>query len=233
MFEKHAQSGQYQIAYHQFVKSIILGEHKYYSQERSGILNIFDFDYSKADSHFMKLRILKYLYDRLSKDSIMGKGYIEIDEIISVGAMASIQKEGIMDSITMLLKYNLIESDNLSREELKTATYLRITNAGKYYLNSMIYEFVYLDCILFDTPISDRNIFERIKAYSNCTELDKRIKRTEYFLEYLENAEKEEAKEHPEYGYSELTNKFYSEEIKAAFENFIREMRIERASYLS
>ena len=44
IFSKHRQSGNYQLSYHQFVKSIMLGEHMYYMQDRSQVMNLLDFD---------------------------------------------------------------------------------------------------------------------------------------------------------------------------------------------
>ncbi len=43
----------YTIAYHQLLKSIMLGDYKYYTDKPSYIMNIFDFNSEFSNDHFL------------------------------------------------------------------------------------------------------------------------------------------------------------------------------------
>lgn len=216
----------YQIAYHQFIKSIMLGEYRYFSQERSQIMNLFDFDQSITDSCFNNLRILDFLLYIENKQSPIGRGYIEISELITTSEKVSIKKEAILDSLLRLSTFNLVEYDNLSRTNLKDASYVRITSSGKYYLKNLLTEFVYIDSITVDTPISDSSIISTLISMLNRLDLKSRFERTEIFIDYLLKKEEEEHKIHPEYLHSELTKSSFSAAIKDEFDNLKKNVSI-------
>lgn len=220
IFTRYAESGSYQLSFHQFIKSIMFGEFKYYSQERSHIMNLFDFDPSITDSCFNLLKILKFLLYRSNKRSSIGRGYVEIDELIEIFESVSIKKEVVIDSLLRLSTFNLCEYDNQSKTGIKNANYVKITAAGKYYLLYLVNEFQYVDAVLIDTPISDDDVFANIKKTINSVDLDKRINRTNQFLEYLSKTEEEEHKSHPEYLHHELTNKKFCDDIVQKFTYF-------------
>lgn len=223
--EMFAKANIYQIAYHQFIKSIILGEYRYYIQNRSHIMNVFDFDTSLTDSHFSSLRILKYLLNRANRRSEIGRGYVSIQELISTANDVFIKREVIRDSLLRLSYYNLIEYDNQSRINLDSATYVKLTPAGKYYLSELIYEFVYLDSIFIDTPISSTTTVKKIEKLCDTTDLELRLQRTTIFVDYLYQSESDEFKDHPEYLQSEYTNSQFAKEIKERFQSFQEHLR--------
>ena len=208
----------YQIAYHQFIKSIMLGEYRYYSQERSQIMNLFDFDQSITDSCFNNLRILSYLHFTENKQSPIGRGYVEILELQNIAEMVSIKKDMILDSLLRLSKFNLVEYDNLSRTNIKSASYVKITSSGKYYLKNLLKEFVYIDSLALDTPISSPSVISTVINMLNRTDLPSRYSRTKTFVDYIYEKEKEEHKIHPEYLHNEFTKSIYCTELKKEYD---------------
>src|SRR5205814_2578577 len=58
MLHIYRREGKYVIAYHEFVKSIMLGDRKYYKENASPILNVFDCGIEKNSGHFTALRLL-------------------------------------------------------------------------------------------------------------------------------------------------------------------------------
>lgn len=217
----------YQLSYHQFLKSIMLGEYRFYSQDRSHIMNVFDFDNSITDSPFNLLRILKYLEYRSNKRSKIGSGYVLIDELISIFESVSIKRDVVIDSLLRLSGFNLVEYDNQSKTDIKNATYVKITASGKYYSNSIVKEFVYLDSVFVDTPLSDAKLIDTLRREINATDLDKRVERTTLFLQYLCACETEEHHVHPEYFHNELTNIVFCEEIYRNF-NSLKERLLKK-----
>jgi predicted type IV restriction endonuclease len=217
--------GTYQLSYHQFLKSIILGEYRYYCQERSSILNIFDFDTSLADSHFNLLRVLNYLFLRENKQSGIGRGYALITDLITAAEEVSITRDVIYDSLLRLIKYKLVECDNLSVTDLKNASFVKITPSGKYYLGYLGNIFIYSDLIYIDTPISDKNVIDKLKKFVQSTELSKRLYRMKIFLQYIVDSETKEFCVHPEYATSDFTNRLFGQEIMEEFLKLENEIR--------
>lgn len=227
IFEKQKQNeyGTYQLSYHQFLKSIILGEYKFYCQERSNIANILDFDTSLGDSHFNLLRILRFLHKRENRQSGIGRGYVLIDDIIAKSEEVSIRREVIYDSLLRLAKFCLIECDNQSNTDLKNASYVKITPAGKYYSEYLRNVFIYLDLIFVDTPISNISTLDKLRRLVYSAELSKRLYRTRLFLQYILESEQEEFKNHPEYSMGEFTNAYFGQELMNLFEKEEKEIR--------
>jgi energy-coupling factor transporter ATP-binding protein EcfA2 len=225
IFLKHDQSGLYQLAYHQFIKSIILGEYRYYLQDRSNIINVFDFDSSLTDSHSNIMKILSYLLERCNKKSPIGRGYVLIDDLFSTAENISIHRDVIKDCLSRLSGFNLVEYDNQSKTDLENATYVKLTAAGRYYLNNLTHEFVYLDLVSIDTPISDFDLHNYLKKFVNTTDLEIRFDRTKRFLKYLVKFENEEFKNHPEYLHSDFSTKKFCEDIANQFEKEEKKIR--------
>lgn len=224
--QKRNGNGSYQLSYHQFLKAIILGEYRYFYQERSNILNLLDFDTSISDSHFNLLRILEFLTRRENKqNSIVGRGYIEINELLYAAEEASIRREVIYDSLKRLLKFKLIESDNLSTTDFETASFMKITPSGKYYLCYLGNIFMYADLVFVDTPISDNSLIEKLKKLAGITELSRRLYRTKVFLEYIEKSESDEFSVHPEYSECEFTSVRFGQKILKNYQDIEANIR--------
>jgi len=229
----------YQIPLHHVIRSIILEHSMLYSSSRSRIMNVFDVNPEHTNSHFLHLRILNYLYNRLSYQPSQGRGFVEIDSIIDEGESMMIKKEAIADLLTRMARFGLVEFENQSKEGYATATYARITNTGIYYLEKLINEFQYLDLVWIDTPISDKNLVRELlrhvvelRSLKTEKDLDERFYRTELFLDYLEKMEEKEFKNNPEFKDSDLTKKEFMPEILESYEEQIEYIKLKRQGYM-
>lgn len=223
MFEKEAKGDHetFQIAYHQLLKSIILGEYRFYSSKRSHIANIFDFDSSMTDSHFQQLRILRFLDSVNNTESPVGRGYISFDELFSKTEEVLITKNIIIDSVLRMLKFNLVSLDNQSNESIENANYITITPSGKFYLYRLVTQNVYLNAIIVDTPISDKELMRSVRLSLNNNNIAIRILNTRNFVKYLVYSEEVEFIENPQYLHSDYSNKRYMVFIKEKFNRFV------------
>ncbi|MBN1214314.1 MAG: hypothetical protein JXA99_02620 [Candidatus Lokiarchaeota archaeon] len=227
MFQKEKEDyDTFQIGFHQMLKSIILGEYRLYCSERSQIINLFDFDYSISDSHFNQLRILQYLNIKANSRSPIGRGYLEIEKLYSISEDVSIRRNIIEDCLRRLSHYNLISYDNQSQVYLEGASYVRITPAGNLYLTNILTQFIYLDNMLVDTPISDHSVFREIKKHLFSTDLKERIYKTKLFITYLDSSEQQEFKENPQFLQNEFTNTFFMKKIITEFNTFLGDVKI-------
>ncbi|WP_138708213.1 hypothetical protein [Desulfocurvibacter africanus] len=201
--------GAYQIAFHQMIKSVLLGDRRYYDQDRSNILNVYDFDPSISDSHSNILRLLSYLYEKRYSQNKIGRGYISINELFSVAESALITRRVISDCLIRMASYNLIEFDNLSKSSIEKASYAKITHCGIFYLTDLCHQFAYLDLVSIDTPIHDFELVKSIYADVGDTSLKNRIARANDFVVYLKESEEQEFKRHPELTFNEFAkNRF-------------------------
>jgi KaiC/GvpD/RAD55 family RecA-like ATPase len=227
--------GLYEIPFHHVLKSIILEHSRLYRMSQSKIMNTFEFN-SRAKSHFLNLRILNYLCNRLSYRPPQGRGFTAIDQIMEEGDRTGISKEAIEESLKTLVYYGLTQFENQSKEGFDNASYVRITNAGMYYLNILICRFAYLDLVWMDTPMTDRNTVEELLKHVVETrfpklpkDIDERFHRTEIFLDYLGKAEKEELSNRSEFSDSDLTRVEFIPRVKELYEKekaYIRSKRI-------
>ena len=73
----------YYVAFHEFCKSIMLGDRKYYKEEPSPIVNMFSVGSQKNASHFTAWRLISYLQGRRGESNTEGQGYVALGEVIS------------------------------------------------------------------------------------------------------------------------------------------------------
>jgi hypothetical protein len=200
------EQGGYTIAFHEFIKSIMIDDRYYYSDSKSKILNVFNCGSERNSSHFTAIRVLNYLRERESISSNEGLGYVNIDSILNLFDEIFDNRTDVIWICDNLLSRNLIETNTKATDTISDSSHIRITSAGKYY-NFLIKKFVYIDLVLIDTPINDETIIdklfkisveiEKIPDHEKYSKTIQRFERTELFIEYLKNEEENEEKIFP------------------------------------
>jgi ABC-type oligopeptide transport system ATPase subunit len=205
MLRIYRRDGNYYVAYHEWVKSIMLGDRHYYKELGSPIMNIFDCGTEKNSSHFTCLRILRHLMAHRSESSIEGQGYCEIIKAVSLFEDLFDNREDFIRSTNRLIEKQLVEVNTKSLENITGASHMRVTSAGWYYYRFLANSFCYLDLVLQDTPINDvavrdelcrsvqvvDNLYDR--EDQKIERVNTRFSRVEKFLKYLELEENEES----------------------------------------
>jgi DNA-binding PadR family transcriptional regulator len=218
MLAIYRKTGKYTIAQHQLLKSIMLGDYKYYSEEPSYIMNLFDFNMDYSNDHFLNLKILKYAEEHLTNITEIGRAYIEINQLMKEAFNILISPKAIEDALLRLAKRDLIVFDTKSRESVQNADYFRMTECGSYFLNVLSKNFVYLDSVWMDTPIADIDLVRELRQMINYNSLDARFERTDKFLNYLLAMEEEEKKRHPEHQSSPLGRFSFARSLISGFD---------------
>ncbi|MCJ7633102.1 hypothetical protein MUP77_12010, partial [Candidatus Bathyarchaeota archaeon] len=209
--------GSYTIAYHHVMRSIILGESKYYSSERSHVMNVFDINPNNTSSHFLHLKILKYAKDRASYDAGIGRGYVSIAKLKQEAEKISVSEEAVEESLAKMAGFGLIVFDNQDPGEVKKASYFMIAPTGTYYLEELSRRFVYLDLIWVDTPIADEEQERELRYMMDEFDMEKRFKRTRKFLDYLCEMEEADFQQYPFYYGSDLGKHRFMDRIVQGF----------------
>jgi hypothetical protein len=206
MLRIYRRDGNYFVAFHEFLKSIMLGDRMYYKESDSTILNLFECGQERNSSHFTSIRLLSLLVKLRSNYDVEGRGYVEINKVLAVFDNTFNNIEDVIKTMNRLLTKQLVEVNTRSQENIIGATHLRITSSGWYYIKYLINSFCYLDLVLQDTPVNSNDVVSRLQqsiiSVNNLSgreeekeqRMEERFRRVQIFLEYLKNEEMDEAK---------------------------------------
>lgn len=191
MLSIHRRNEDYDIPLHEFIKSIGLGDQRFYQSNLSAILNLYSISDESHPSHFTKLRLLEFLYFHRTRSSFaFGVGFVSTESIRSEFGKIGTSETDIAESLRSLGSLALVENDVYDFQNISAA--YRITPAGRYYMRYLSGRFSYLDLVLQDTPISDREVFQTIKDLIGKKEMEDRFRRVTEFVLYLTNEEERE-----------------------------------------
>ncbi|MCA9484012.1 MAG: hypothetical protein KC553_09780 [Nitrospina sp.] len=180
----------YLIPLHEFSKAAILGEYSHYSNETSLAFNLFQTGFPDKNEHFLNSIIISFLNwegpHRIKEGFVPGTAII--DEIQSYGFMP----QQIQESLRKLTNKKLVEtSERITfKEDIcgligDLPEYFRATTSGLYHVLRWSGQFVYLDAMVFDTPIYDKKTMDYILPKLESFELNDRLDRVKAFRSYL------------------------------------------------
>ncbi len=202
----YRREGDYYVAFHEFVKSIMLGDRKYYREAQSPVMNVFDCGPQRNSSHFTALRLIETLASRRGESTPQGQGYVPISELLTEFEETFDNHEDVVRTLDRLVLRQLIEVNTRSTESIAGAEFARLTSAGWYYRRYLVQSFSYLDLVLQDTPLSSAPLAEELKRSVNSVDnlsdredqkierMAARFDRVEKFITYLEDEEASERK---------------------------------------
>jgi hypothetical protein len=204
MLHIYRRSGAYYVAFHEFVKSIMLGERRYYKDAASPIMNVFDCGAGRNASHFTALRVIRLLAERRGESTREGQGYVDIGELVGMSEDIFDNREDIVRTLNRLVLRQLIEANTKSTDTIAGASHVRVTQAGWYYDRYLVRSFSYIDLALQDTPINDPQTEAELRDWvqqvdnlgdrddQKLTRMDIRFARVRAFVDYLKREEAEE-----------------------------------------
>ncbi len=178
-----AVQGRYLVPLHEFVRAVTYGDHEHYSPDASEIINLFDISTPDGREHFLSPILLSQL-DRWSQHSITD-GFIPVSDIYAYAQGVGFNPSQIDWAIRRLLRRNLIELPTKAREAERPVpiSHYRITSIGSYYVRRLIRQFTYVDAMVVDTPIGDKDQRDKIGDVDAITD---RLARAELFCDYLD-----------------------------------------------
>jgi hypothetical protein len=204
MLRIYRRDGQYFVAFHEFVKAVMLGDRKYYKETASPIMNVFDCAGDKNASHFTALRILKLLLAHRGESDRVGRGYVDVSRVVNAFDDIFDNRDDVVRTLNRLVTRQLVETNTRSTDTIEGASHVRVTSAGWYYWRFLARAFAYLDLVLQDTPINDsgteRDLRQSVHDVDNLSDREEeklrrtqvRFERVELFLRYLSSEEDEE-----------------------------------------
>ncbi|EFV77948.1 hypothetical protein HMPREF1013_01819 [Bacillus sp. 2_A_57_CT2] len=186
------------VEFNEAFDSLVRGDNVYYSSLDTAIENLFLIEDDGFYSHFTKIYLLKFLYERYS--SKINDGYVLLDDLYEKFTPCFSNYEKMIEILKMMLKNFLIESDYGERDKWFTTKSVKISFLGQYYIESILVNWNYYKYILIDTPITNPSVykilnsnFQKIeKIYNHNAKTKKIVENIEIFLEYLHACEQED-----------------------------------------
>jgi len=193
----------YQMPFHEFAKSAILGSRRYYRSSASGIINVFSISSSPDASHWTACRLLARLKSSRHSTSTYGEGYVLTKDILKEYRDSFGTAEDLAETSSKLLLGGLLESEPPRLTSLTETDALRITATGAYYWSFLVRSFAYIDLVLVDTPSTDEPLARELARLSELRKEDHslanftnfRIQRVESFLNYISGCDEVEIAE--------------------------------------
>lgn len=184
------EEGQYLIPIHEFSKSALLGIYSHYNPDSSIAYNLFDVTHPDQREHFLSSFIISYLQQPSPK---MDKnGYIDGCDVFSEMQNIGYSSEQIDLKISGLVNKRLIENqkritfdeDDCGMTDEFLPKY-RITTIGAYHIKRWIFNFSYLEAMVFDTPIFNQQLKEGLLPDLESFDIQHRYARAVMFKDYL------------------------------------------------
>ena len=142
---------------------IMLGERKYYKESESPVMNLYDCGAEKNSSHFTSLRVLAFLLSRRGESSREGQGYCEVARVAALFEDMFGNGGDVVRTLNRLLYRQLSEANTRATDSIAGASHVRVTSAGWYYSKFLAGRFAYLDLVLQDTPIDERDVERELR----------------------------------------------------------------------
>ena len=187
------------VPYWEFIKAVGRSNRKYYKHDISVINNLF-YPAEGNNNHFLKIKILRFLFDKFIEGGITSK-YHDVKEVINEFINMGYISKYLKSELEELCKWHMIETDEQisdveKLEQIDMDSSICISRKGHYYINTLINKLPYIEMTLEDTPIFNSEFFESIKTiFSQNRYPEQRIDIAKKFIEYLGSEEKSEIAE--------------------------------------
>ncbi|MEA2056581.1 MAG: hypothetical protein U9O78_02615 [Patescibacteria group bacterium] len=181
-------SGRFVIPLHEFVRAIVYRDNTYFNPNDSFISNLFEIFSLNGNSYFLQLLTLDFLQKRKSAVQITG-GYVTSRDVYEYLQGNGFLVDEIDKAVGTLYSNGLIDYIAKKKEgEGFDQNKMRLTMIGGYHLDGLSKKFLYIDAILFDTPIID----DEIRGSINISrKIDDRLDNADKFVDYLFKSWKE------------------------------------------
>ena len=181
----YRQTGSYDVALHEFLRAVIYGDYRDYHPGYSEITNLFDIGSVDGREHFLAPVILAYL--ALESRASGNSGYVAAGKVGRYAQSIAFQPAQITSVLNRLLKNKLVETETkepLSARGESENLHYRITTIGSYYYQKLVGKFTYVDAMVGDTPIVDREAREKVRDEPM---IIGRLSRGEHLRRYLDS----------------------------------------------
>jgi hypothetical protein len=177
---------------HEVFRGAILGQRKYYREEESLILNVFDSRLGSANLQLLRIRLLAMLSGLASQATFEG---LMVENLQSDLHRLGIQALELTTVVDALVRGRLIHTTN--RHAVADSSRLLATRFGGFIMKDLIFDFSYLEPCALEASVYD-DIFwgklnlltAQIQEAPRKQRIPMRIARTKIFIQYIMELDK-------------------------------------------
>lgn len=184
----------YEFPFHETYKGTILGQWKYFKEDRAECLNMFDSKLGSKSLRLIRLYVLRYLLLNAQDENEVE---VPVSECIKLFSKAGASTEQILRCLNDLARNGLLR--NITAEDTNQNSTIAITRRGGYITKFLTRKFVYIEECMYDTAIEDSRVWQELTSLTveietaakrgAPTQMPLRKKRIEVFLDYLKSLE--------------------------------------------
>lgn len=186
----YGKDGHYVIPLHEFSKAAVLGDYSHFNPDSSLAMNLFDVHSTDRREHFLGVLLLGFL---LAEETTRDRdGFTGTSSVVAEMQRWSFLPEQTERALRRMTNKRLVETtERITFEEDLTGLIgdmpygFRATSIGAYHLRRWAGDFAYLDAVVFDTPIFDEEVREKIGSNLESFEIAMRFERALTFRAYL------------------------------------------------
>ncbi|MDP4230374.1 MAG: hypothetical protein Q8916_08235 [Bacteroidota bacterium] len=179
--------------FQEIFKGAVLGQWKYYKEQRAECINLFDSRISSKKLRLLRFFIIKYLAE-MAKDPYHIE--VNVSEVLETFAGIGASENQILSTLNFFLKNGLIK--NTTAEVIGKESSIIITRSGAYYSRSLSKNMTYVEACMLDTAIDDETSWAELSELTieidNERNISRRMElrnsRMKKFLSYLNSLEK-------------------------------------------
>ncbi len=162
------------------MRAVIFGDFEHYDPTASPVANLFDISSPDGREHFIVPNILAFVERKGSAGAT--DGYVEPEQVHQFCQSLGFLPSQIEFALKRSVQKSLLEA-SLKFSEGPVAAY-RITSVGSYTYKELVGRFSYVDAMVVDTPIVDRDTRAQI---GDSRSIADRAARMLLFLNYLDS----------------------------------------------
>jgi hypothetical protein len=175
-------TGRYTIPIHEFLRSLMFGDHRYYDPDSSAVPNLFRITRRDAREHFLLPIMLGYVQKAGDLDT--EHGYVSSQDVYAFLQNMAFDPAQIADALEYALRFRLLDATRRYGRRANEEVF-RITTVGAYCYKSLLDKFTYIDAISVDLAVLDDEARAGILDTHTLTE---RVERATLVRRYLDNA---------------------------------------------
>lgn len=156
-----------EIGFHEFIKSVALGDREVFDEEKSDVVNLFALDGTVDASNLNRLAILGVIHSFRKDKSEHGLGYVSFDLVIDTCIASGMSGDTVQSAAQFLNARRLLETHQQARDTIAPSLFVRTTKAFDYYLNFLGNQFTYVDIVLPGTVVPQGAYYDMIERISD------------------------------------------------------------------
>jgi hypothetical protein len=155
---------------HEIFKGAVLGQWKYYKEQRAEVINLFDSKLGSVKLQLLRLYLLNFLFLRARDKDSTETQFVDILNIFTTVGASSFQ---LLEVLNYLYKNKLVRSTDA--QSITETSSLFITQAGGYYINVLSKRIEYIESVILDTAIQTVDFWNELAELTDLIEHESKV----------------------------------------------------------